>query len=218
MIETVATPHPRIESSQWLRRLMTAAARQRELSLLRIMLVLSAIVFVRAPQFLSAANLSQVAILAAIVGVAAVGEALVVLTRNVDLSVDSIIGLVAYSVADILKLHALALPQAIVFGIGLGLVLGIVNGAIVAVLRVPAIVATLGTLSIYRGLAYLIAGGGQIRLSDLPADYIALARITFIGIPLFVLIAIVIAAATSVFLRHARFCLPGYSVVCNPQA
>src|SRR5260370_24873471 len=196
MIETVATPHPRIESSQWLRRLMTAAARQRELSLLRIMLVLSAIVFVRAPQFLSAANLSQVAILAAIVGVAAVGEALVVLTRNVDLSVDSIIGLVAYSVADILKLHALALPQAIVFGIGLGLVLGVANGAIVAVLRVPAIVATLGTLSIYRGMAYLFAGGGQISLSDLHPEYIALARISFLGIPLLVIMSVVVPVTT----------------------
>jgi len=197
---------------------LTAAARQRELSLLVIMLVLSAIVFVRAPQFLSAANLSQVTILAAIIGVAAVGEALVVLTRNVDLSVDSIIGLVAYSVADILKLHALALPQAIAFGIGLGLVLGVVNGAIVAVLRVPAIVATLGTLSIYRGMAYLIAGGGQISLSDLPPEYIALARISFLGIPLFVIMAIVIAVTTGLFLKQARFGRQVYAVGSNPEA
>ena len=72
-----------------------ALARQREWSLLALMLVMSLGVWLAAPQFLSPANLSQVAILAAIIAVAAVGEALVVLTRNVDLSVDSTIGLVA---------------------------------------------------------------------------------------------------------------------------
>src|SRR5436190_1124627 len=84
---------------------LAALARQRELSLLLIMVVLGGFVFSRAPQFVSPANLSQVGILAAIVAVAAVGEALVIITRNVDLSVDSIIGLVAYSVAEMLKLH-----------------------------------------------------------------------------------------------------------------
>jgi len=159
-------------------RLTAGVARQRELSLLAVMVALGVFVFARSPQFLSAANLSQVTILAAIIAVAAVGEALVILTRNVDLSVDSTIGLVAYSVADILRAHALGLPAAIAFGIGLGLVLGVVNGTIVTVFRVPAIVATLGTLSVYRGCAYLIAGGGQISLSDLPPEYIALARAT----------------------------------------
>src|SRR5579859_5022309 len=125
-------------SGHGLSRLGGSLVRQRELSLLAVMVALGVFVFARAPQFLSAANLSQVTILAAIVAVAAVGEALVILTRNVDLSVDSTIGLVAYSVADLLRARALGLPEAIAFGIGLGLLLGIVNGTIVTVFRVPA--------------------------------------------------------------------------------
>ena len=78
---------------------LSTIARQRELSLLAIMFVLGGLVSLAAPQFLTVANLSQVAILASIIAVAAVGQALVIITRNVDLSVEAIIGLVAYCVA-----------------------------------------------------------------------------------------------------------------------
>ena len=102
---------------------MTVLVRQRELSLLIIMLALGGFVYSQAPQFLSAANLSQVVIVAAIIAIAATGQALVVLTRNVDLSVDAMIGLVAFSVADLLRTHTLSLPVAMAFGVALVLVL-----------------------------------------------------------------------------------------------
>src|SRR3954462_6717231 len=125
-------------------------ARQRELSLVAIIVVLGALVSIAAPQFLTIDNISQVTVLASIVAVAAVGEALVVITRNVDLSVEAMMGLVAYCVGASLENHMFGAPGAILFGISIGLVLGMINGFIVAVLRVPAIVATLGTLSIFR--------------------------------------------------------------------
>jgi ribose/xylose/arabinose/galactoside ABC-type transport system permease subunit len=182
------------------------------------MLVLSALVWLQAPQFLSPANLAQVTILAAIIAVAAIGEAMVVLTRNVDLSVDATIGLVAFSVAELLKLHTLGLAQAIVFGIGLGLVLGTLNGGIVSLFRVPSIVATLGTLSVYRGCAYLIAGGSQISLSDLPPEYIALARASLAGIPLYVVIAALLTITAGLGLGRTRFGRQVYAIGSNPEA
>ena len=201
-----------------LRSLPTLLARQREWSLLGLMLVLSLAVWLKAPQFLSPANLSQVAILAAIIAVAAVGEALVVLTRNVDLSVDATIGLVAYAVADLLKLHTLDVTAAIVFGIGLGLLLGIVNGALVTLCRVPSIVATLGTLSVYRGCAYLLAGGSQISLSDLPPAYVALARAGLLGVPLYVLLAAAVTLVAGLWVGRTRFGRQVYAVGSNPEA
>src|SRR5450756_2517046 len=112
---------------QWL----STVARQRELSLVAIMFVLGGLVSVTAPQFLTLSNLSQVAVLASIVAVAAVGEALVMITRNIDLSVEAMIGLVAYCVAIVLQRHALDAPAAIAFGIGIGLVLGMINAVVV---------------------------------------------------------------------------------------
>jgi rhamnose transport system permease protein len=175
-------------------------------------------VFAQSPQFLSASNLSQVAIVAAIIAIAATGQAVVVLTRNVDLSVDATIGLVAFSVADILRVHALSLPLAMVYGIALGLALGIVNGTIVSVFRVPSIVATLGTMSVYRGFTFFLAGGRQVSLSDLPPEYINLARATAFGVPLYVVLAVIIVAITSVVLQQTRFGRQVYAVGSNPEA
>ncbi|HEV8697226.1 MAG TPA: ABC transporter permease [Candidatus Limnocylindrales bacterium] len=199
-------------------RVLGAAARQRELSLLLVLLLMGALVAIRAPQVLSATNLTDVSVLAAIIAIVAVGEAMVVITRNVDLSVEAIVGLVAFAVAAALSNHLLPTTAAIVFGIGLGLVLGMINGVIVAVFRVPSIVATLGTLSVYRGIDFLIAGGKQVTLTGLPSGYTNAARATLVGIPIFVLIAVVIVAVCAVVLRQTRFGRSVYAVGSNPEA
>ncbi|HEV7604970.1 MAG TPA: hypothetical protein VGO15_08375, partial [Candidatus Limnocylindrales bacterium] len=184
MAETAAATEVGTPGSR--RSLLSAAARQRELSLVAIMVVLGALVALTAPQFLTSSNLSQVAVLASIIAVAAVGESLVILTRNVDLSVEAMIGLVAYSVALVLERQALEPPAAIALGLGLGLVLGMVNGLIVTLLRVPAIVATLGTLSIFRGIDYLVAGSHQVPLAGLPPGFTDAAHASILGVPSFV--------------------------------
>ena len=163
----LAVPRSQPARGTWL----AAVARQRELSLLAIMFVLGGMVSLAAPQFLTASNLSQVAVQASIIAVAAVGEALVILTRNVDLSVEATIGLVAYAVARLLELHAVDTVEAIAIGIGLGLVLGMVNGAVITLFKVPSIVATLGTLSIFRGLDFLVAGSHQVPVAGLPDGF-----------------------------------------------
>ena len=201
-------------SGQWL----SVVARQRELSLIAIMFVLGGLVSIAAPQFLTSFNLSQVAVLASIIAVAAVGEALVVITRNIDLSVEAMMGLVAYGVASTLELHVFDSTGAIVFGIGFGLVLGMINGVIVTVLRVPSIVATLGTLSIFRGVDYLIAGSHQIPLSGLPPGFTDPSHDAKFGIPVFVLVAVVVVIIGSVILRWTRFGRQIYAVGSNPEA
>jgi rhamnose transport system permease protein len=216
MAETAAATEVGTPGSR--RSLLSAAARQRELSLVAIMVVLGALVALTAPQFLTSSNLSQVAVLASIIAVAAVGESLVILTRNVDLSVEAMIGLVAYSVALVLERQALEPPAAIALGLGLGLVLGMVNGLIVTLLRVPAIVATLGTLSIFRGIDYLVAGSHQVPLAGLPPGFTDAAHASILGVPSFVVIALVIVVIGSVILRSTRFGRQLYAVGSNPEA
>jgi rhamnose transport system permease protein len=197
---------------------LAVVGRQRELSLLAIMVVLGGLVSLSAPQFLTASNLSQVAVLAAVIAIAAVGEALVVITRNVDLSVEATMGLVAYSVASLLERHALDTPGAIAFGLGLGLVLGMINGVVVTVFRVPAIVATLGTLSAFRGVDYLVAGSHQVPLAALPPGFTNAARDSVLGIPIFVLVALAIVVIGSAVLRWTRLGRQLYAVGSNPEA
>jgi rhamnose transport system permease protein len=210
-----ALPAPPARSrSRWL----TTLARQRELSLVAIMFVLGAGVSIYAPQFLSVANFSQVASLAAVIAVVAVGEAIVIITRNIDLSVEATIGLVAYSVARSLELQALDPVGAIAMGLGLGLLLGMVNGLVVAVLKVPSIVATLGTLSIFRGIDYVIAGSHQVPLAGLPPGFTDPARDSILGIPIFVLLAVAVVTIGTAILRSTRFGRQVYAVGSNPEA
>ncbi len=140
-----------------------------------------------------------------------------IITRNVDLSVEATIGLVAFAVAGVLSNGLLPIPLAMAFGVGLGLVLGLVNGVIVVVFRVPSIVATLGTLSIYRGIDFLVAGGKQVTATQLPPEYLALARATVVGIPLFLVVAIVISVVFAAILRSTTFGRSVYATGSNPE-
>ena len=198
-------------------RILGAAARQRELSLVLILIGMVVLVATQAPQMISSDNLTDVTVLAAVIAVAAVGQAMVVITRNVDLSVEATMGLVAFAVAGTLANGILPIPLAMTFGVVLGLVLGMINGFIVAVLKVPSIVATLGTLSIYRGIDFLIAGGKQVTGTQLPPGYTAIARATVIGIPVFVIVAIAIALVCAAVLRMTTFGRSVYATGSNPE-
>ena len=137
-----------------------------------------AVVFfaIRAPNFLTVSNWQDIAKDVAIVVVVAVGETMVVLTRNIDLSVGSMVGLSAYLSADFLAGHNGA-PFVLValIAIGIGIVLGLVNGLLVVVARIPAIIATLATLAIYRGLSFEITAGDQVSAFQLPDSFLDLA-------------------------------------------
>lgn len=109
---------------------------------------------VRNPSFLfSADGWRDLLLTPAIVAVVAIGQAVVIITRNVDLSVGSIVGLSAYLVGS-LFMSVPGFPVPLMFGVGIvfGALLGLVNGALVAFGKVPAMVITLGTLYAYRGI------------------------------------------------------------------
>ncbi len=199
-------------------RVVGLLGRSRELTLVALMLVMTALVTLGAPQFISISNLDQVTALAAIIAIAGVGEAMVVMTKNIDLSVESTIGLVAFLVGVILRQGDLPVPVAWLVGIAVGLLLGVVNGAVITLFRIPSIVVTLGTLSIFRGLVFILAGGKEVNLVDLPPGYANLATDTVLGIPVFVLVAVVIVALVGLFLGKTKFGRQIYAVGSNEEA
>src|SRR5438105_2797389 len=119
-------------------RLVRLVSRVRELGLLIVLLLIVAIVSVQVPRFLAVSNIEQILLSVAILAIVAVGETLVVLTRNVDLSVGSMVGFTAFMAADLFKQQpGTNLVLAILLGCAVGLVLGAINGLIVTVGRVP---------------------------------------------------------------------------------
>jgi rhamnose transport system permease protein len=202
-------------------RLLGLVSRVRELGLLVVLLLIILIVSIQAPRFLSIDNFEQILLSVAILAIVAVGETLVVLTRNVDLSVGSMVGITAFITAYFFKeLPHINLLLGILLGCALGLVLGVVNGLIVSFGRVPAIVATLGTLYVYRGLVFIVASNttSQINASDVPTGYLALATTQIFGIPTLILIAAIVAIIVGYFLHASQSGRQLYAVGSNPEA
>lgn len=209
---------PQLAGRLGLERTLALVARLRELGILVALAAIVIVVGIQAPRFLSVSNFEQILLSVSLIAIVAVGQTSVVLTRNVDLSVGSVVGLVAFVTADLLKEHALGVPGAILAGCALGLGLGALNGLIITVGRVPAIVATLGTLYAYRGLDFLIAGGKQVSAIDLPNSYLRIASSSVIGVPTLIVFAAVAAAVAAYLLRYSGTGRELYAIGSNPTA
>ncbi|HYA99610.1 MAG TPA: ABC transporter permease [Ktedonobacteraceae bacterium] len=212
-----ARQHEQVSQS----RLYRLINRVRELGLLVVLLLIILFMGIQAPRFLSIDNFEQILLSIAILVIVAVGETLVVLTRNVDLSVGSMVGVTAFVTAYFFKqLPDVNLLLGILLGCGLGLALGIINGLIVSYGRVPAIVATLGTLYAYRGLVFVFAANTttQVNASDVPSSYLALATTQIFGIPALILIAAAIAIIVGYYLHASPTGRQLYAIGSNPEA
>ena len=196
-----------------------AAFRLREIG---IVIALAAVVIffgARATNFLTVENWQDIAKNVSIVLVVAVGETMVILTRNIDLSVGSIVGLSGYLVAATLKnYHGIPVEVVALIGIAIGLGLGIVNGLLVAVARIPAIIATLATLAIFRGIDAELTGGENITAYQLPDRFLQLAGSKPAGVPALAWIAIGVAIVGAATLRWAPWARDFYAIGSNPDA
>ena len=193
--------------------------RFRELSIIIFILLLIAVVAANAPAFLTAPNFRNILLNISILTIVALGQTMVIITRGIDLSVSAMIGLVAMMVSfTVVAFPAVPPALAMLLGILLGGILGSFNGLIITAGKVPPIIATLGTLSIYRGMVFLYSGGTWINSFEMPAGYRALAKAAPLGVANIILFAAVVAIAVYFFLNHTR---PGrdiYAVGSNPEA
>jgi len=199
--------------------LAASAFRLRELGILVALGVAVLFFTARATNFLTVDNWQDIAKDVAIVVVVGIGETMVILTRNIDLSVASIVGLTAFVTADTLAAHNDApLILVALFAMGVGTLLGGFNGLLVTVGRVPAIIATLATLAIYRGLAFQVTNGEAISAFRLPDDFLNIAASKPAGVPTLAWIALVVALVGAAILRWAPWARDFYAIGSNPDA
>jgi rhamnose transport system permease protein len=213
-VSTVAAPAEGARA----RRLTEWVLRVRELGIVGALALLIAVTAILEPRFVEANSLRNLALNASIFAILAVGQTLVLITRNVDLSVGSVLGLSAYLAGDLLASNPdLALPLVFLLGIALGAACGLLNGVLVTWGQVPALVVTLGTLYAFRGLAFLWTDGSQISAHQLPDTFLNLGTDSIAGIPFLVLIALVVVLVVGQWLRDYR---PGrelYAIGSNPE-
>jgi rhamnose transport system permease protein len=169
--------------------------------------------------FLASQGRTDLMLAAAITGMLAVGETFVLLMRKVDLSVGSTLGLAAYAAGSAIKGGGDGqLLKAFAVGIAVGLCVGLVNGLLVALLDLPALVVTLGTLYVVAGIQAKIVGGSRITADQLPGDFISFGVDRFLGVPKLMWMVLVVGAIASVYLRQARSGRDLYAVGSNPPA
>jgi rhamnose transport system permease protein len=192
--------------------------RARELGIVLALGILVLVTTISNPRFLSGQSIRDILLNTAILAVLAVGQAVVVITRNIDLSVGSVLGLSAFTVGTLLQNNNLPVVLALLVGAGVGVVCGAVNGVIVRYGNVPALVVTLGTLYVYRGITYFWAGGQQINADELPVGFLDFGNATLLGVPYLVLIALLVLVITGVVLRNYRVGRELYAMGSSPQA
>lgn len=178
------------------------------------------------PAFLSPTNLINVVRQMSVVGLIALGVTGVIVSAGIDLSSGSVVGLSAVVAASLAQLpdyaaayyKGLNLPVfvAVLAACAVGALVGLLNGSLVAKTRIPPFIATLGTLTTIRGLAYLYTSGRPI--SDLTDDYNFIGQGDFLGIPVPILILVIMAIITHVLYSQTKFGKYIYAIGGNEQA
>lgn len=191
---TPGTPaHETPEAQSGAKRFAETLIRVRELGLIVVLVAIVAITGLINSDFLDVGNLKETVLNVAIIAVMTAGMTLVIVTRNIDLSVGSILGLSAFLCGDLLTKNP-DLPW--IFGVLLAIVIGaacgLLNGVLVTWGRVPALVVTLGTMYALRGVAFLVTGGRQINAETLPDSFLKVGSGEIVGVPTMILIAIVV--------------------------
>jgi rhamnose transport system permease protein len=200
------------------RRLVERVFRIRELGIVVALALLIAVTGILEPRFLETASLRNLALNASIFAILAVGQTLVIITRNVDLSVGSVVGLTAFLTGDLLSKHpGMALPLVFLLAILMGAACGLLNGFLTTWGQVPALVVTLGTLYAFRGLAFLWTNGRQVNAEALPNDFLNIGTGTILGVPYLVVIALVVVVVVGQWLRDFRAGRELYAIGSNPE-
>lgn len=202
------------------RRAFNTIVRSRELSIFLVLVAVTVVATVKNDSFLfSSDGWRNFLVNPSILLLLAVGQAVVVITRNVDLSVGSVMALSAY-LAGRLFIEQPGLPIVAVIAACLiaGAALGLVNGVLVAYFNVPSLVITLGTLYIFRGIMLSWAGSDRINAGDLPRDFLALGNKAILTIPVLTIIAMVVLVAVGYYLHTARGGREFYAIGSDPDA
>ena len=210
--------------------------RRREAGIAVMIVLFCLAVGTQRPQFLSLDQLRIILLLTPLIMIGAMGQMMVIVARHVDLSIGSMLGFSAM-VSGLLyrfdaSLFGFDVPwwTGIPLSIACGALLGLLNGVLIQLFRLPAIIVTLGTLSLYRGLTFIISNAKQIDRQWIPTEIKGLSQTSILtvpkdfpiaggfNIPWIIVIALGVALLTYTFLNHTRIGRQVYAIGSNPTA
>lgn len=192
---------------------------RREASLVTLLILMLIPISIRSPQFLSLGNINTILNDMAILVIVAIGEFFVILSNGIDLSVGSVIAFTGMACGMINEaVPTFPAPLLLLVGLAIGAVMGAFNGVLVAYGKIPPIITTLGTMSIFRGLTFVLSKGTWVTAHEMTTSYIGLPRVSFLGISVLLWIAFLVIAACYYFSRFTRTGREIYAIGGNPTA
>lgn len=198
---------------------MTTFLKSREALLIGVIAVLLALIATRFPAFVAPDNLARVFNDTSPLIVLAIGQALVILTRCIDLSVAANLALTGM-VCAMLNVAMPGLPVVVILilALFLGAIMGAVNGLLVWKLSIPPIVVTLGTMTIYRGIIFLISDGEWVNAHEMSKAFTGFPRAEILGLPMLSWIAVIVAVMFFIIVARTPLGRAFYAVGGNPNA
>jgi rhamnose transport system permease protein len=193
--------------------------RSRETSLVLLIAVLTAVTTALNPRFLSPQSLKDLMLNVSIIALLVLGQTVIILMRQIDLSVSSIVGITAFLSGTLFINHpGISSSVVITIAVLTGLFLGAVNAALIAWGKIPALITTLGTLYIFRGANYAWVHGRQVNAVNVPSSFLAIGTSTVAGIPILTWIVLILLILFSIGLRQYRAGREYYAIGSNPNA
>ncbi|MCY1666440.1 ABC transporter permease [Rhizobium sp. SL86] len=198
---------------------MTKLLKSRELLLSGIILLMIAGFATRADGFAEPGNLVNIFNDTSILIILALAQMTVILTKSIDLSVAANLAFTGMAVAMTNAAYPdLPLLVLIVMALGIGALLGAINGFLVWILQIPPIVVTLGTLTIYRGMAFVLSGGGWVNAHQMTPTFLNVPRTVVLGLPILSWVAILVVLGMIFLLTRSSFGRSAYAAGGNPVA
>ena len=210
-------PERRVPNMDFLRRLKPSS---REGSLAIILIIAIGGTGLINPRFLTGDGTRDLFTSTSVVALLAIGIAPIVIMRHIDLSISSTVGLTAWVVADMCaKNPDFTWVQCFIIGPVIGIAVGILNGLLVAGLRLPSLVVTLGTLYIVRGVVYVVSNSVDYNAQEMPPSLLDLGQKVFFGLLPFTFLLVIIAMLImGFFMKYTKAGRDAYAIGSNPAA
>jgi rhamnose transport system permease protein len=173
----------------------------------------------RAPNFASPASLANIFNDTSILIILALGQMVVILTKSIDLSVAANLAFTGMAVAMLDSTYpGMPLALLVLMAIAIGAALGAINGFLVWALQIPPIVVTLGTLTIYRGMSFVLSSGAWVNAHQMQPDFLGVPRLPVLGLPILSWVAIAVILLIWFILARTPFGRSAYTAGGNPVA
>lgn len=184
---------------------MREILKKREFTLILLIAVMILVIVVQEPSFISPTNILRIINDTSILIMVSIGQFMVILTGGIDLSVGSIIAFSGMA-ASMINQYFPEMPVLLILlaGIGIGAISGLINGVLVALGKVPPIITTLGTMSIFRGFTFVMSKGQWVTAHEMTENYMNIPHGSFLGISNLIWAGVVVSLLMYYFMKYVR--------------